>query len=115
MARSPGEEGGEVKHQTHEYRVLWQREGGKPRARIFQSERGARRLVTFMGPEPWKALGKEPDAPYCCSRGPASCGCGGKTNREHFLGQRGGERGITPLVSCAVERRAVGAWESPRA
>lgn len=64
-----------------EYRLLWKREGLKPKHRDFKTKNGADRYKLLFGDKPWEALGVDnSDEAICCSG--AECGCGGKTYRE---------------------------------
>jgi hypothetical protein len=63
--------------------------------------------MVLLGPEGWRALGKDPDAFMCCSG--HECGCGGETNREHFEAQR---EAIPKLIDAWIEVREVGAWHA---
>jgi hypothetical protein len=60
-----------------------------------------------LGPEPWKALGQDPDEHVCCNS--TECGCGGDTWREHLLSSRGD---MPPLEYTIIESREVtlGKW-----
>ena len=71
-----------------EWRVSWER-GPDEHGIIFRksarfgSLKAALRRVMLMGPEPWLAFGKLPDAWHCC---PGTrfdeCACGGLTVRQ---------------------------------
>lgn len=95
----------------YEYRVRWLRVGGRVKTRVFQELRFARRFVALLGPEPWTALGKDPDALFCCKgRREDECACGGITWREHLLSKREGEWGIAALMFAEIQRRRVEEW-----
>jgi hypothetical protein len=62
--------------------------------------------MVLLGPEPWLAFGKDPDALYCCSGD--ECGCGGLTVRE----QSDDERAKIPALEYVrLQERAVGEWQ----
>ena len=96
-----------MKQVVRQFRLRWKRVGFKEKRKVFWSERAAQRRITLMGPEPWKALGKEPDDRMCCSG--EECGCGGDTWREHLLSNRGD---MPPLEYTIIESREVtlGNW-----
>jgi hypothetical protein len=81
----------------------------------YASLKGAEKRVLFMGPEPWLALGEDPDDRHCCSG--HECGCQGQTWREFLLGQRDtkgwGEDdcGMPPLEYVRIERRPLSEWQ----
>jgi len=96
-----------VKRLVRQFRLRWKRVGCPEKRKLYWSERAAQRRIDLMGPEPWKALGKDPDARMCCSG--QECGCSGDTWREHLLGQRGD---MPPLEYTRIESREVtqGEW-----
>ena len=77
-----------------ELRVIWKREGNRPKSKRVMRMPTAQRWVGILtSPEPWKFLkdteGKAPDDYYCCDGGTYSeCGCGGLTIREWCDGKR---------------------------
>lgn len=73
-----------------EYRVTWKREGWPSKRKKFARKAMAERLLLLLGPEPWKAWGKNPDDLVCCTGffGGDSCGCGGLTFREQSAEMR---------------------------
>lgn len=87
---------------VQQFRVRWKRVGLKEKRKLYWSERAAQRLVVFLGPEPWKALGKNPDDRMCCDG--HECGCDGQTWRENLLGNRGA---MPPLEYMMIETRKV--------
>jgi hypothetical protein len=93
-----------------EFRVTWNREGVPPKRKRYQRRAAAERFVLLIGPEPWLALGKDPESLWCCSG--YDDGCGGLTWREKLLADRK-ERTLPPLESVHVECRVVevGPWE----
>lgn len=96
-----------VKRIVRQFRLRWKRVGCPEKRKLYWSERAAQRRIDLMGPEPWKALGKDPDDRMCCDG--HMCGCGGQTWREHLL-----DRGdMPPLEYTMIESRKVtqGDWE----
>ena len=91
----------------YEYRVVWKRsfEGAKEKRKIFQSLHGAERLMTILGPEPWKAWGKDPDSLICCSG--SMCTCGGRTYREDSESTRAD---MPEIEYLRIEKREIGEW-----
>lgn len=93
-----------------EYRVIWERDGCRVKRKRYASRKAAERFMRLLGPEPWVALGKDPNALVCC-RGTLcdqnQCGCGGLTWREHLEAQR---EDIPALKSVRLETRTVGPW-----
>jgi hypothetical protein len=64
-----------------EYRVVWKRAEQAPKNRRFVQRSAVLRLLTLLGPEPWKAYtDKDPDELACCSS--RECGCAGWTIRQ---------------------------------
>jgi hypothetical protein len=108
-ASARAEKGDTVKAVGRQWRLRWKRVGYKEKRKVFWSERAAQRRIVLMGPEPWKALGTEPDEHRCCSG--EQCGCGGETWREHLLSSRGD---MPPLEYTIIESREVslGKWTS---
>lgn len=96
-----------MKEQT-EYRVVWKRDGLTEKKKRYMNLVRAKRFVTLLGPEPWIALGLDPDQYFCCSG--RECGCGGTTVREHSEIQR---KDIPAIEWVRIEKRkiAVGQWE----
>lgn len=95
-----------------EYRVVWKRRGMNRKSKRFQSLKAAQRRVLLLGPEPWLALGLDPDE-RCCSG--LECGCGGRTNRENLLAQRNTpihpDAGPMPEIEyIRIESRPLGDW-----
>lgn len=87
------------KNQTHSYRVVWQRKDCRKQFRSFETFAAAERWATLLGPEPWKAFGKDPDDMVRYE----DC-----TVREKFMARR---KEMPPLVFVRIDRRPVGAWE----
>ena len=94
---------------TREYRVVWQREGLRRKVKRYATLRAAERFMVLLGPEPWSALGKSPDALWCCSGYECECGCGGTTVRQLSDEQR---KRMPALLSVQMETREVGAWRA---
>jgi len=88
-----------------QYRVVWKREGLRPKRRVFARRGTADKFLLLFGPEPWRYLGKEPDEYVCCSG--YQCGCGGETHRKHDEAVRAT---LPKLEWVRVESRPVGAW-----
>lgn len=97
-----------MKRLVRQFRLRWKREGMDEKRKTYLSEKAVRRRIALMGPEPWTALGHEPDEPFCCNG--HMCACGGQTWREKLLGDRGD---MPPLEYTVVESREVtqGDWE----
>jgi hypothetical protein len=96
-----------------EYRVVWKRRGLKRKSKRYMSLKAAERRITLMGPEPWKALGLDPDE-RCCSG--LECACGGRTHREILLEQRNGrmhedDAGMPPIEYVFIEQRPLAKWQ----
>lgn len=91
----------------HQYRVVWKRKGLSEKKKRYERLAFAQRFVTLLGPEPWKALGRDPDERFCCSG--RECGCGGVTVREHFLQHR---ESYPALEYVRIDQREIrlGAW-----
>ena len=87
------------------YRVVSIREGTRPKVRPFATLRAAQNRLRLLGPEPWAALGKDPEAIWCCSG--RECHCDGRTVREMMLAERAT---LPPLVAAWIEEREVGPW-----
>lgn len=99
----------------YEYRVVWKRFGFDRKTKRYATLPGAQRRVRLLGPEPWTALGVDPDEKACCSG--HECGCGGLTYREQMLADRNGRYypTETPMPECEyirIERRLLSPWES---
>jgi hypothetical protein len=84
-----------------QYRLTWKREGLNPKHKKYHSMKRVERMIHLLGPEPWKALGHDPEA-RCCSG--LECGCGGRTYRENMLEAR---KDLPPIEYIKVERRIV--------
>jgi hypothetical protein len=91
----------------HQYRVVWKRVGLPEKKKRYEHLVRAQRFVMLLGPEPWKALGREPDEYHCCSG--RECGCGGMTVREETMNHR---ENIPALEYVRIEQREItlGAW-----
>ena len=89
----------------NEYRVVWQREGLKPKRKRYATLAAAQRFMGLLGPEPWVVLGKDPDALWCCSGW--ECACRGVTNRQNSEDQRAN---MPKLLSVRLDEREVGPW-----
>lgn len=91
-----------------EYRVVYQREGHRRKAKRYATLRGAERLLAILtSDEPWRAWDPNagPDDLVCC-RG-HMCGCGGETQRERSDRERAT---IPALEFVRIESRSVGEW-----
>lgn len=94
-----------------EYRVVWKREGLRPKRKRYVSRAKAERFMLLFGPEPWRVYSKkDPDAYECCP-GTAhyECGCGGLTVREAAERARDGQPKIEYL---RLDVREVGEWRA---
>jgi hypothetical protein len=91
----------------YEYRVIYKREGLKPKRKRYVSLKVAERFVRILGPEPWEVFGKKADD-RCCSG--LECACGGLTERER---QSEYMKDVPPLEYVRIERREVGKWTTP--
>ena len=96
-----------------EFRVSWTRgpdaEGHTMRkSRTFGSMKTAQRRIDLLGPEPWKAFGREPGDFDCCSG--RECACGGLTVQQVSDDRR---KTLPPIGEIKVTRRTVtrGPWE----
>jgi hypothetical protein len=88
-----------------EFRIRWKRVGLRPKSKTLKSRRAADRFVLQLGPEPWKAWGKDPHALVCCSG--YQCGCMGATVGEEALAQRA----TMPVIEwIEVSVRSVSVW-----
>ena len=103
-----------------EYRVVWKRVGLPRKTKRYAQRWRAERLVLLLGPEPWKAIGKDPDAKFCCSG--YECDCRGRTVRDEMLGRRtvvvpddaAKEWKDAPYAAVEyvrIEEREVGLWK----
>ncbi len=95
--------------QRFEYRVLWKRDGQPMKRKRYVTRAGVDHFLTLLGPEPWKAYRKDPDALDCCPGASYECACEGKTVRE-ASDQRRSE--MPKLEWLRVEMRTVGRWAS---
>ena len=100
-----------------EYRVVWKRSGEGRKSKRYATIKGAEKFVAFLGPEPWTALGKDPDADSCdCHDPDRGCGSCGLTWRERLLNPRTrDEFPIPPIEYARIEQRPVGAWVATEA
>lgn len=92
-----------------QFRVVWKREGWvKPKKKNYWTKKGAEKLLTLLGDEPWKAFGKEPNERYCCNG--HECGCMGATWEEMLME---GRKDFPRLEYARLEQRTVvmGDWE----
>lgn len=87
-----------------EFRVIWKREGLRPKRRNFSKRSSAERFLILFGPEPWLFYGADPDK-RCCSG--VECACGGMTERESTADERSR---MPPLEYVRLESRPVGDW-----
>lgn len=94
------------KDKATEYRVKWKREGLKAKIKVFQTRAAAERRLTLLGPEPWKAMGREPESKWCCSG--YQCACGGVTVREESENTR---KTMPRLEYVQLEKRQVQMWQ----
>ncbi len=98
-----------MKRTVRQFRLRWKRVGRPEKRKLYWSERAVQRRIDLMGPEPWKALKRNPDDWYCCpGTRDYECGCGGRTVREALL-----DRGnMPPLEYTRIESREVtlGEW-----
>lgn len=101
-----GSSQGEGDDMKYEYRVVYKREGTRPKNKQYCKLESAQRFMLLLGPTPWKAYGKEADAHVCCNGN--HCSCEGLTYRE----QTENLRAKVPALEYAVlERREVGEYE----
>lgn len=82
----------------YSYRVAWKREGIRPKYRRFEKKDATLRFVALLGPEPWKAHGRDPDKTDYY----------GQSVREEYLDRRSS---MPPIEWVRIERRPVGQWE----
>jgi len=100
-----------MKRSRTEYRITVKRAGRQPRVVLRYGEATARKYLTLLGPEPWKAYappGADADTLQCCDG--YECGCGGLTWGEASDEKR---KHYTPIQSVTVEAR-VRVWELTR-
>ncbi len=90
---------------TTEYQVFWKRGGLRPKSKTFKTRKGADAYLELFGPEPWKALGLDPDALVCCTG--QMCGCGGITHRQQSDARRDS---MPKLEFIGVRVRACNPW-----
>lgn len=99
--------GREEANTRYQYRVVWMRKEFQryPKKRNYETERGARRFMTLLGPEPWLAFdpNAKPDDLKCC--GGYECNCQGLTNKEFNDAKEWGE-----VEWVRLERRKVSEW-----
>ncbi len=88
-----------------EYRVSWKRDGMKPKRKVFQTLKGAKRLLELLGPEPWKAWGGKAEDYFCCNGW--ECVCGGETVKERSESDR---KSMPALEWIRIENRIVESW-----
>lgn len=98
----------------YEFRVVWKRRGFHQKSKRYATLKAAEKRQLFLGPEPWLALGVDPDEQYCCSG--AECGCYGETWRQNLLGQRNQPRfpdddPMPPIEYIRIEKRRLSPWE----
>lgn len=92
---------------TKQYRVIWKRVGWiLEKKKRFSKRFYADRLVTLVGPEPWKALGHEPEDYVCCSG--FECSCGGRTVKQDSDEKR---KDMPPIEYIRMEVREVSIFE----
>jgi hypothetical protein len=95
-----------------EYRVVWSREGIRPKRKKYRTLKSALAWKDFLiSPEPWVSRGLDPDSFICCSGSREECGCSGKTVREDFLSTR---EGLPPITAIRIDARTVGDWKEVR-
>lgn len=100
----------------YEYRVVWKRRGLNQKSKRYATLKGAERFALLLGPEPWRALGVDPDERHCCSG--HECACDGRTWREMLIAKRTtpgfGEEdcGMPPIKYIRIEKRPVAEWEA---
>lgn len=88
------------------YRVVSIRVGQRRKVTVYATLKGAQRRLMLLGPEPWRALGRDPDALWCCLNS-RECSCEGVSVREAMERDRAT---LPVLVDAWIEARAVGPW-----
>ena len=93
----------ETKLTFTQYRLSWKRAENKVKHKKYRSMKPVNRMLALLtSPEPWVALGEEPDDRACCSG--YECGCGGETVRERELKRR---EGLPPIEWVKITKRIV--------
>ena len=93
----------------YRYRVVSKREVGRPKIKTYATLAAAEKRITLLtSPEPWIALGHQPDDLVRCHGGP-ECNCDGMTYREQTAKLRAE---MPTLEWVRLERREVGPWEA---
>lgn len=90
-----------------QYRVLWKRDGLRPKAKPVMSLATADRFIGLLtSPEPWRFMrdyhDRDPDSYRCCDG--HECGCGGQTIREFCEEAR---KDLPPIEWVRIESRQV--------
>ncbi len=89
-----------------EYRVRWQREGLRPKTRIFQRRQAAERLMLVLEGRLAEVTGLDPDDYACCSG--FECACYGASNAQVWAKERAA---LPPLVQGPeLQERNVAPW-----
>jgi len=98
---------------TKQFRLRWKRVGLPEKRRIYWLRRYAEKYALLLGPEPWKALGRDADEIMCCNG--RECNCGGRTWREHMIEVRASQNhyGMPAMEYVAIDERMVelGEWK----
>lgn len=90
----------------YEFRVKWQRDGQRPKTKIYQARAAAERWALIVQGRLQEVTGDDPDDYACCSG--SECGCRGVTNEQAWADQ---SRRIPALVSGPeIEQRWTGSW-----
>lgn len=91
-----------------EYRIVWQRDGLRPKRKRYARENAARRFVEILSStEVFVRPGESPEDYVCCSG--FECGCGGQKLRESLEIQM---KEMPKIIALRLERRAIGEWEA---
>lgn len=90
-----------------EFRVIWQRQGmQRPRSKLFQTERGARRLVDKLSGKLFESDERKGTDYWCCDS--RLCNCGGVTIAERVAADHAA---VPPMVfGPVIEARPAGPW-----
>jgi len=100
-----------------EFRVVWKRKHRQRSYAIYQTKAAAIRKMILLGPEPWRAYGRDPDDLWHCGcRGDPECMDAGHTCRiqtvREVMQERNAERDRIdgPMALLEVQVRKVETW-----
>ena len=101
----------------YEFRVVWKRQHRQRSYAFYQTKDAAIRKMIMLGREPWRAHGRDPDAPWHCGcRGDPDCPnaghvCGIETVRK-VMEERNEDRDRIdgPMTFLELQVRKVEPW-----